>query len=188
MPDPRQCYEAERKRSKNPASMDALPEVLAGERLFQKKDIAATEPIPPFREAVDYRFRLDGGKIGGRPSESKGKKGESVCSVLIKASGSLEDPTHMRGEHLSPKALVKGGAGAKPLEAHRPAWLEQVYTPKVSAPALHSGRALRRAGGDRRGDHVPRFSAGELRHRDDHPGGRRIPAARSEIARTGRSF
>jgi hypothetical protein len=122
----------ERRRSRTPASGDALPEVLAGDRLFEMKDIVATEPLPPFREVVEYRLRLDGGDSADVGVVSEGKKGQRVCTVIIKASGSLEEsPPSMRGEHLSPNTLIKGGAGAKLLEAHRPAWLDQVYTPKV---------------------------------------------------------
>jgi hypothetical protein len=107
-------------------------EVLTADRLFKMKDIAATEPVPPFREAVEYKLRVDGGESADVRVVSNGKNGDPACTVLIKTSGSLEEtPPYMRGEYLTPQSLSEAAAGAQPFEAHRPAWLDQVYMPKV---------------------------------------------------------
>lgn len=114
------------------ASKVALEELMTADRLVALKDIAATEPVPPFREAIEYRLAVTGDESADVRVVSDAKKGSRACTVIIKASGSLaEAPPYMRGHYLTPKNLSKIADRVEFPPAHRPAWLDQVYTPKV---------------------------------------------------------
>jgi hypothetical protein len=95
------------------------------------KDVPATEAMPPFRDRVTYRLRVDGSDSAEVRTERVGKA-DKACAIHVTAAGSLEEwPSFAKcGRALTRNELRRASRGPIP-EAYRPRWLNQVYLPRV---------------------------------------------------------
>jgi hypothetical protein len=93
--------------------------------LFGRKDLCATEPLPP-REEPDVRmFEAVGGE--------EVKCSHEGCRVRIESRGELVEvgPIARGGERLSIKELQHIGEQVEVPSAFRPAWLDLQYAPRI---------------------------------------------------------